>query len=187
MRNKKIIVLAFPGSGKSYLIKKYKNVIDNDFCYFKFLYDKPAREMTEEELESKKGNKAIETPNPAYPDNLIKSTLEEVKNNIVLIPLSMGTYKIFKELYANKQLNDIDVFMIYPAKEEFSSFITRYKTRGNSDVFMKYNHISQFDEWVRIFDQEKDFSTTHIGSDQYLEQVLKNLNIKLIKKYKTEL
>ena len=182
MKKRKIIILAFPGSGKSYLIKKYKNVVDNDFCYFKFLYDKPAREMTEEELESRKGNKEIETLNPDYPNNLIKSTLEDVKKNIVLIPLSMGTYKIFKELHTNKKLSDIEVFMIYPSKKDFKDFITRYKKRGNSDVFMKYNHITQFDEWVKIFDQEKDFYTMHIGSDQYLEQVLNNLNIKLIKK-----
>jgi len=157
MKNRKIIILAYPGSGKSYLIKKYKNVVDNDFCYFKFLYDKPAREMTEEELESRKGNKEVETLNPHYPDNLIKSTLKEVKNNI-------------------------EVIMIYPSKEDFQHFITRYKKRGNSDVFMKYNHITQFDEWVKIFDQEKDFVITHIGSNEYLEQVLNKLKINLVEK-----
>jgi len=182
MKNRKIIILAYPGSGKSYLIKKYKNVVDNDFCYFKFLYDKPAREMTEEELESRKGNKEVETLNPHYPDNLIKSTLKEVKNNIVLIPLSMGTYKIFKELQSNRKLNNIEVIMIYPSKEDFQHFITRYKKRGNSDVFMKYNHITQFDEWVKIFDQEKDFVITHIGSNEYLEQVLNKLKINLVEK-----
>ena len=89
----KNIVLAFPGSGKTYLVKKYKNIADNDFCYFKFLYDKPAIEMTDEELESKKGNKDIERDNPEYPQNLINATFECLnQGKVVLIPLSKGTY-----------------------------------------------------------------------------------------------
>ena len=179
MMNKNI-VLAFPGSGKSYLVKKYKNVVDNDFCYFKFIYDKDARTMTDEELEARKGNKEIERLNPNYPENLIDATFKDLnENKIVLIPLSMGTYKIFKELQKNNKLDGITVTMIYPSKDEFDEFIKRYQKRGNSDIFMKYNHITQFDEWVEIFNKENVFKKCNIKHDDYLEDLLLKLNFNL--------
>ena len=98
----KNIILAYPGSGKSYLISKYKNVVDNDFCYFKFLYDKDAREMTDEELESRKGNKEIERLNPDYPRNLIDATFGDLENGKVVLS---GT--------GNELLNDSKVKEAY--------------------------------------------------------------------------
>lgn len=179
----KNIVLAFPGSGKTYLVKKYKNIADNDFCYFKFLYDKPAIEMTDEELESKKGNKDIERDNPEYPQNLINATFECLnQGKVVLIPLSKGTYNIFKELDKTNKLQGITVTMIYPAKSDFDNFIKRYQQRGNSDIFMKYNHVVHFNEWVEMFDEEQSFNKINIGSNEYLENILIKLGISLIEK-----
>ena len=176
----KTIILAFPGCGKSYLVKKYSNIVDNDFCYFKFIYDKPAENMTDDELELRKGNKEIEKLNPNYPENLVNATFKALnKHKIVLIPLSKGTYEIFKNLEKENRLVNIRVIMVYPAKKDFDDFIKRYKSRGNSEVFMQYNHIKCFNEWENMFNNEQSFDKVNIKSDEYLEDILKRLHIKL--------
>ena len=88
----------------------------------------------------------------------------------------------FKELDKTNKLQGITVTMIYPAKSDFDNFIKRYQQRGNSDIFMKYNHVVHFNEWVEMFDEEQSFNKINIGSNEYLENILIKLGISLIEK-----
>lgn len=94
------IISAFAGVGKSYVGKKYKNVLDLESTYYKWLEDGVAN-LTEEQ---RKGNKN-RVLNPQWPQNYIEKIVEEKDNyDIVLIQLSdprLKNEQIFE--YFNKK------------------------------------------------------------------------------------
>lgn len=62
----KILVLAYMGSGKTEIEKRYSNACDIDFQDFKFIYDKSIAHLP---LEQRKGNVAMRAENLGYPGN----------------------------------------------------------------------------------------------------------------------
>ncbi len=123
---KKIIIAGFAGIGKTYLAKKYKNVIDLESS--KFVYD--YSNVPETEYERMKGKKD-RIPNKDFPDNYIQALLESKKKyDIILIWLKLEMLPLYEKYHINYSV-------CYPSEKTFENYAQLYKERGNSDEWIE--------------------------------------------------
>jgi hypothetical protein len=125
MRTK--IILAFPGTGKSFYHQKYKETtLDSDSSNFSWVTDED-------------GNKVR---NLLFPGNYV----EYIKENI-------GKYE-FIFVSSHKAVRDmlldqcIFFYLIYPQSTRKDEFIKRYKDRGDDESFIKLVS-DNWDNWIR--------------------------------------
>lgn len=159
------IIAAFAGVGKSYVGRKYKNVLDLESTYYKWLEDGIAH-LTEEE---RKGNKN-RVLNPLWPQNYIDEILKQKDNyDIVLIQLShtrLKNEKIFE--YFDK--NNIEYYVARPNLSGWKYIEHRLRDRGNTEEF-----IAQVKDNFNIFIEEfsKDiYNQIVIDDGDFLEDAL---------------
>ena len=87
----KILILAYMGTGKTEVSKKYNDVIDFDFQDYKYIYDESIKHLP---LEKRKGQTSLRTENPDYPNNFIKDALKELETGkIIVSPFIEHVYK----------------------------------------------------------------------------------------------
>lgn len=159
------IIAAFAGVGKSYVGRKYDNVLDLESTYFKWLEDGVAH-LTEEE---RKGNKN-RVINPAWPQNYIDEILNQKDNyDIVLIQLSHTRLKnelIFEYFDKNK----IDYYVARPNLTGWKYIEQRLKDRGNTEEFIAQVK-DNFNVFIEEFSKEK-YNQIIIDNGEYLEDAL---------------
>lgn len=91
----RVLVLAYPGSGKTYLADNYKNVSDFQFQHYRYDYS----EYRHLPLEQLKGRTEIRTNNSEWPNNFFKALdIELQKGRIVLVPFATSLLDILDYL-----------------------------------------------------------------------------------------
>lgn len=159
------IIAAFAGVGKSYVGKKYKNVLDLESTYYKWLEDGVSH-LTEEE---RKGNKNRKL-NPEWPQNYIDKILSEKDNyDIVLIQLShkrLNNEKIFE--YFDE--HSIEYYVARPNITGWKYIEQRLKDRGNTEEFVMQVK-DNFNVFVEEFSNEK-YNQIIIEDGKFLEDAL---------------
>ena len=159
------IVAAFAGVGKSYVGRKYKNILDLESTYYKWLEDGVAH-LTEEE---RKGNKN-RVLNPAWPQNYIDEILKQRDNyDIVLIQLSHARLKN-EQIFEYFDKNKIEYYVARPNLSGWEYIEQRLRERGNTDEF-----ICQVRDNFEIFIEEfskKKYKQIVIEDGKFLEDAL---------------
>ena len=92
----RVLVLAYPGAGKTYLAENFKNVSDLEFQHYRWDYGK----YKDLPLEQLKGitQKSVK---PEWPDNFFKLLEEETnKTEVVLVPMASSLFAILDHLAA---------------------------------------------------------------------------------------
>lgn len=159
------IIAAFAGVGKSYVGKKYSNVLDLESTYFKWL-ENGVSNLTEEERKGRKDR----VLNPLWPQNYIDEILKQKDNyDIVLIQLShkrLANEQIFE--YFDK--NNIKYFVARPKLSGWKFIEQRLRDRGNTEEF-----ISQVRDNFKIFIDEfskPKYNQIIIDDEKFLEDAL---------------
>ena len=159
------IIAAFAGVGKTYVGKKYPNVLDLESTYFKWLENGIAH-LTEEERKGKKDR----VLNPLWPQNYIDEILKQKdKYDIVLIQLShprLANEQIFE--FFNK--NKIDYYVARPKFSGWRWIEERLRSRGNTEEF-----INQVKNNFKIFIEEfskPNYQQIIIEDGKFLEDAL---------------
>lgn len=159
------IIAAFAGVGKSYLGRKYENVLDLESTYYKWLENGVAN-MTEEE---RKGNLNRQL-NPAWPDNYITEILKQKDNyDIVLIQLSHQRLKNEK-IFEYFRENNIEFYVARPNLTGWQAIEQRLRERGNKEEF-----IAQVRDNFEVFIEEfskPEYNQIVIDDGQFLEDAL---------------
>lgn len=121
---KGIIISAFATCGKTYLAKKYKNVIDMESSNYKFDNSKLEDIPTEE-------RKGTSRPlNPKWPYNYYDAIIEATSNyDIVLVQLKPEHFDYFDS-------HNIKYSIAYPNLNSFEEIKKRCITRGNNEYFI---------------------------------------------------
>lgn len=112
------IVCAFPGTGKSYLAKKYPHLILD--------YDSSRFSWTTTSF----GNKVR---NPDFPENYIqhiKNMLEKQRYEIIFVSSHLEVREALRR-------NNIRFTLVYPRLKDKAKYILRYTERGNSEDFIE--------------------------------------------------
>ena len=158
-----IFIYASTATGKSTVSKKYYNIIDMESTKYKYLNS----DIENETLKSTKRE-----INPNWPSNYFEA-LDKVKDKY--------DYILISDEICNDYLweNNYEYWQIYPSKELKNEYLERCKNRGNNKNFI-YWYSKLWDEWY--FKCKNDnHAKKHIElkSNQFLEDIIPNLKLKI--------
>lgn len=159
------IIAAFAGVGKSYLGKKYKNILDLESTYYKWLEDGVAH-LTEE---TRKGNKD-RVLNPVWPQNYINEILNQKDNyDIVFIQLSHPRLKN-EQIFEYFDKNNIEYYVARPNSSGWKYIEQRLRDRGNTEEFIGQVK-DNFEIFIQEFSKDK-YKQIIIDDGEFLEDAL---------------
>ena len=150
----------FAGLGKTYVGKKYPNVLDLQSSPCRYDYTNVKKEDYEKIKE--KPNRKV---NPNWPNNFIDAIKEASnKYDIILVSPSPDIRELLEQ-------NDIDYTFILPSKDSREILLKRYKKRENSQELINLV-MGYFDTWSY---KEEDYNCPLVilDKDKYLEDYLK--------------
>lgn len=129
-----LIISAYPGCGKSYTTNYLKEhrpdliVLDSDSSYFSWIW---------------KNGVKTEERNPDFPNNYIQHIKDNMNTaNIIFV----SSHKNVREALINEHIR---YMLVYPDKSMKEEFMQRYKNRGSSEEFIKF----QSDNWDKFIDE----------------------------------
>ncbi len=159
------IIAAFAGVGKSYVGKKYPNVLDLESTYFKWLENGVAH-LTEEERKGRKDR----VLNPLWPQNYIDEILKQKdRYDIVLIQLSHARLKN-EQIFEYFDKHKIDYYVARPNLTGWKYIEKRLRDRGNTEEF-----VGQVRDNFKIFIEEfskPKYNQIIIDDGKFLEDAL---------------
>lgn len=166
---KGIIICAFATCGKTYLSKKYKNVIDLESSDYRY----KNTDATSNLKEQAKGTKR--DINPEWPQNYYDAIeLAQKKYDIVLVQLKPEHFDYFDK-------NKIKYTIVYPNTNNFAEIEKRCKERKNNTQFI--NKLKQVFIPFFIDSKNREYENFYILNDNMtLEDILLKNNYNLIKK-----
>ena len=164
----KILVLAYPGSGKTYLAENFKNVSDLEFQHYRWDYG----ENKNLPLEQLKGCE-IKSVKPEWPDNFFKVLEEETnKTEIVLVPMATSLFPILDHLEAG----GVRVIFAIQDRDLLDDVIETYRKRGNKEKFIE-DRRNDFQKFHDLTANAK-FEKAYIHKNEHLYDALVRLGVK---------
>ncbi len=169
----KILVLAYPGSGKTYLADHYKNISDFEFQHYRYDYG----DYKHLPLEQLKGRTEIRTNNIDWPQNFFKALDEELqKGRIVLVPFATSLLEILDYL---EESSGVRIIFAIQNKNSFEKLATMFRSRGNSEEFIERRK-NDFQKCHDIIANSR-FEKVYIDETEFLSDALSRKGIKFIK------
>lgn len=170
----KILILAYMGTGKTEVSKKYNDVVDFDFQDYKYIYDKSIAHLP---LEQRKGNVSLRTENPNYPNNFLNDAIKLLNSNkIVISPFIEHVFNAYDSEFFKSKIHNVRTILIFPERNNFEEYEIRFKKRGNGEEFIQRRRI-EFDSLANLFEQAKGYEKVVVNKGEYLEDILKSKNI----------
>jgi len=175
----KILIMAYMGTGKTELEKKYENVVDFDFQDYKYIYDEKIRHLP---LEQRKGSTSLRTENPSYPKNFLEDALKLLEEGkIVVSPFIEHTFKAYDSDDFKEKRKDTRVILVCPERDNFSEYVERFIKRGNSEEFI-LRRKKEFSTLMDIFDNADNYEKVTVKKGKYLSDALAECGIHLTPK-----
>ena len=166
----KILVLAYPGSGKTFLANNYENVSDFEFQHYRYDYG----DYKHLPLEQLKGRTEIRTDNPGWPKNFFNALDEELqKGRIVLVPFATSLLEILDYL---EESNAVRIIFAIQEKNSFEQLAEKFRKRGNSEEFIERRR-KDFQKCHDIISNSR-FEKVYIDENEFLSNVLSKKGIK---------
>lgn len=180
MKKDKFLILAYMGTGKTELERRYNNVIDLDFQDYKYVYDESIRHLP---LEQRKGQTSLRTENSRYPNNFINEVISELeKDRIVLVPFIDHVVGAIDSDTFKRNAEQTRVILLFPGSDNLEEYVERFKRRGNGEEFIQRRG-KEFPDLVKLF-EESDYEKILIKPKQFLSQALIEYGINLGEKEK---
>ena len=160
--DRNILILAYPGTGKTYIAENYKDVSDFEFQHYRYDYGK----YSNLPLEQLKGRTAIRKPRQEWPNNFFNDLKKELNvRKFVMVPFATSILEILPELENNTR-----IILAIPTKEKFKQIIEIYKSRNNSEEFIKRRQ-NDYTNHYKIITESK-YEKVFIEKDEYLYDAL---------------
>lgn len=166
----KILILAYPGSGKTYLADNYRNVSDFEFQHYRYDYG----EYKGLPLEQLKGRTEIRTDNPEWPKNFFAALENELKKGlVVLVPFATSLLEILNYL---EKTHDVRIIFAIQSENLFEQLAESFRARGNSEEFIerRRNDFQKCHEIIR----NSRFDKVYLGENEFLHDALTKIGIK---------
>lgn len=165
----KLLIMAYMGTGKTEAEKRYDNVVDFDFQDYKYIYDESIRHLP---LEQRKGSAALRTENPDYPRNFVNDALNYLNSGkIVISPFIEHVFRAYDSSEFKSMAGEVRVILVCPTRDNFSEYVERFKSRGNSDEFIA-RRSAEFSSLVDLFDSVSNYEKIIIKPGQFLTEAL---------------
>ncbi len=164
----KLIILAYMGTGKTELEKRYDNVIDFDFQDYKYIYDESISHLP---LEQRKGNVSLRKENESYPKNFLCDALKLLnEGKIVVSPFIEHVYNAFDSKEFKDKAGSIKFIIVCPKINNFEEYVERFKNRGNGEEFIERRR-KEFPSLIEIFNNS-NYEKIIIKQGQFLSRAL---------------
>lgn len=159
--SKGIIIAGFATVGKTYLSKKYKNILDLESTIYKYDYT-GYEDIDYEKLKGTLGRKE----NKEWPYNYYKVIEEEQKNyNIIFVQLNLQHLEYFDR-------NNIEYYIVYPSLDSWEWVKQRSIERGNNKRYL--NRLKNvFEEYYIASKKSKCKELFIVNEKTSLENILK--------------
>jgi len=158
------IIAAYAGTGKSYLAKERKEILD--LCSMPYRYFLPESDGCEAE-KTKAAPYLVEDPFFMHTYDLaILEACREYKH--VLIPPDLYTLFRLSHNYG------IDAIVCYPEKSAKKEYQRRYRARGNTEEFKKF-FIGQWEERIESLASGTAWKCCELKAGEYLSDVLERI------------
>ena len=163
----KVLVLAYPGAGKTFLAENFKNVSDLEFQHYRWDYGKN-KNLPLEQI------KGIEekTVRPEWPQNFFDLLEKEIeKTEIVLVPMATSLFPILDHL-ASK---GVRVIFAIQDEDSLDDVVEVYRKRGNKEKFIedRKNDFKKFHDLTATNKYEK----AYIHKNEHLQDALERLGV----------
>lgn len=169
----KILILAYPGSGKTYLAENYSNVSDFEFQHYRYDYGK----YKDLPLEQLKGRTEVRTDNPNWPENFFVALENELKKGlVVLIPFATSLLEILNYL---EKTHGVRIIFAIQDKNSFEKLAESFRLRGNSEEFIERRR-NDFQKCHEIISNSR-FEKVYINENEFLQDALVKVGIKFEK------
>lgn len=165
MNKKGIIIAGFATVGKTYLSKKYNNIIDLESGNYK--YDYTGYENIPYEKRKGMANRKINKEWPLNYYEAIKRAVDEY--DVVLVQLCPMHLNYFDK-------NNIEYFIAYPSLNEWDFVEQRCIERGNNKEWIARLK-SVFEEYYNISKKAASKGIIIVNKNKSLEEILKEENI----------
>lgn len=158
--NKGIIIAGFATIGKTFLSKKYENILDLESSCYKYDYSK----YKEEDYEKLKGTSGRKQ-NKDWPYNYYSAIVESQKKyDIVFVQLNQQHIEYFDK-------NDIEYYIVYPSLDSWEWVKKRSVNRGNNEKWL--NRLKEiFEEYYILSKKSKCKKMFIVDEENSLENVL---------------
>ena len=171
--NPKILVLAYPGIGKTYMADNYENVIDFEQQHFISIYDEDIRHLP---LEQIKGQTSKRKPNPDWPQNYVEGIRQELETGrIVITTFIPATYKALCE---DAQYENVRIILAVFDPNSFEELAQRYRERNNTEEFIERRR-ADFPTSIKLFEEAPKVEKVVVKAGEYLADALINHGIEL--------
>lgn len=168
----KILVLAYPGSGKTYLADHYENVSDFEFQHYRYDYG----ENKHLPLEQLKGRTELRTNHPDWPNNFFKALDQELeKGKVVVVPFATSLLEILDYLKGSK---GVRIIFAIQNKDTLNTLLESFRNRGNSEEFIERRR-NDFQKCHDVIANSK-FEKVYIEEHEYLADALSRVGIVFI-------
>lgn len=167
--NRRILVLAYPGTGKTYIADNYADVSDIEFQHYRYDYG----EYKNLPIEQLKGRTDIRTPRPEWPNNFFKFLEEELeKRECVFVPMATSIFPILDYL---SNVKNVRVILAIQSADSLNSVIETFKGRENSSEFIerRKNDFIKFHKLIKELSYEK----VYIQHNEFLIDALNKVGI----------
>jgi hypothetical protein len=169
----KTLVLAYPGSGKTFLADNYEKVSDFEFQHYRYDYG----EYKHLPLEQLKGRTEIRTKNINWPKNFFNALDDELqKDRIVLVPFATSLLEVLDYL---EKSNSVRIIFAIQDKDSFEKLAEIFRNRGNSEEFIERRR-NDFQKCNDIISTSR-FEKVYIGENEFLSDALAKIGIKFKK------
>ena len=147
------LVLAYAGTGKSYLANKYENVVDLDSGDYKWIGKRKDIPYYERPL------------NPEFPQNYLNAIFDLLKTTDKIILISSHRTDIMEAIGVANPL------LVYPQRDLLDEYTKRWRERGNSEEFIK-TRVAEFHTILDRADSFKNLEKIYLKSGEFLDTAL---------------
>jgi len=167
-----ILVLAYPGTGKTYTASNFENVMDFEQQFYTYVYDDNIKHLP---LEQIKNSMTTKRPNPQWPTPFVKDLGEELpKNEIVIATFTPQVYEAVRDAnYPNTKI----ILAVFD-QNNFEELADRFRARGNTEEFVDRRRVD-FPVANEIFDNAEGVDKIVIRSGKYLADALTEYGLEL--------
>ena len=170
----KVIVFAFPGTGKTYATQNFENTCDFESLYYIFDYNE---DVLHWHIDKHKGRDDIRVKSPNFPQNYIEALKKELeKGRIVITPFMINNLIALEEAEFD---NEARIIVVTHDEKDYETIATRFRNRGNAEDFVELCR-----EWLpKINARVKTMPNIELivlSGEKFLTDALIDLDISLI-------
>ena len=171
--DEKILVLVYPGLGKTWVAENFANVIDFEQQHYTFIYDDDIKDLP---LEQIKSDASKRRPNPDWPNNFISGVNMALKSNDIVITTFIP--KVYKAILSADYQN-VRIILATFNHENFEELAERFRARGNSEDFVERRR-ADFSIVNQLLQKDKTNEKIIVESGEYLASALIKYGVKLL-------